>query len=93
MKNSENIKTNTTRRKELKKVKKFIYCFFEDADCGLYDTRNLAGDNMTNLFTGDYFILDICFNWSYFEVFGTTKEEFKELLTFYNMMLTTVDKD
>lgn len=71
------------RKKEFEKVKEVIkenFCF---ADCGIYNTRNVMGDYMTNIFNGEYFTIDLCFGYSYFEVFGTNADEFKKLLNFY----------
>lgn len=58
--------------------------YYNDGDCGLYNTKNILGDPMTTIFNGKYFTLDICFYYSYFEVFGTTIEEFNELTKFYD---------
>lgn len=72
------------REDEFKKVKEIIKEHYKDAECGLYDTRNIAGDKMTTLYKGKYFTLDICYFWSYFEVFGTTDKEFKKLEELYD---------
>lgn len=72
------------REKEFEKIKKLIKKNYDDADCGLFDTRNIVGDYMVNIFDGKYFTLDICYNYSYFEVFGATSEEFAILKTIYN---------
>lgn len=71
------------REKEFIKIKSLIKENHEDAACGLFNTRNFAGDNMSTIFTGKYFTLDICYYWRYFEVFGTTEKEFRELKKFY----------
>lgn len=63
-----------TREKEFDKVKNMIKEYYDDATCGLFDTRNLLGDVMETIFNGKYFTLDICYNYGYFEVFGTTEE-------------------
>ena len=72
------------RKEELKKVKEIIKENYEDAECGIFNTRNLVGDTMINLFKGKYFTIDMCYHWSYFEIFGTTNEEFKELEQYYS---------
>lgn len=72
------------REKELEKVKKLIKENYKNADCGIFDTKNILGDTMSNLFEGKYFTLDICYDWFYFEVFGTTEEEFETLKKFYD---------
>ena len=71
------------RRKEFELVKNTLEKYIEDAMCGIFDTRNIAGDEMFTIFEGKYFIIDICYHYSYFEVFGTHKEEFKKLEKYY----------
>lgn len=56
----------------------------EEADCGLFDCRNIMGDPMYTLYNDDGLIIDICYYYSYFEVFGLSKKEFSELLTYYH---------
>ena len=64
------------------KAKEIIEIFYNDADCGLFDTRNVAGDRMENLYDDGELMIDICRRWAYFEVFGLN-DEFCELLEFY----------
>lgn len=71
------------RKQELEKVKEIIRENFVFGDCGIYNTRNIIGDSMSNIFTRKYFEVDLCFNYSYFEIFGTTETEFNEILEFY----------
>jgi hypothetical protein len=75
------------RKKEFKKVKQIIKENIDDARCGLYDTRNIVGDTMMNLYKGKFFSLDMCYYYGYFEVFGTTDDEFEELEKFYEGIL------
>lgn len=75
------------RKKEFKKVKQIIKENIDDARCWLFDTRNIVGDPMMNLYEGKYFSLDMCYYYSYFEVFGTTDDEFEELEKFYEGIL------
>ena len=72
-----------TKEEEFNKVKEKIKEYYDEASCGIYDTRNLVGDAMTTIFRGKYIQLDICFYYSYFEVFGTTEEEFEKLYDYY----------
>lgn len=72
------------RIEELEKVKKVIKKNYKDANCGIFNTRNTVGDGMDSLFKGKYFTIDICYYWAYFEIFGTTNEEFKELEQYYS---------
>ena len=71
------------RSAEFKKVKDLIRNKAKFYNLGLYFTRNTVGDSMTTIFRGDFFAVEVCENYSYFEVFGTTKEESKELLEIY----------
>lgn len=71
------------REKEFEKVKKVIKNYYDLARCGIFNTRNIVGDNMTNIYKGKYFEVDICHSYEYFEVFGTTKEEFDYLENYY----------
>ena len=57
--------------------------YFDKADAGLFNTRNMADDRMINIYCGERLKIDICYDWGYFEVFGLTSEEFKELLKYY----------
>ena len=68
---------------KLEIAKKIIKENFESADCGLYDTRNIVGDPMTTLYSDDGLIIDICYRYAYFEVFGLSSDEFDELGKFY----------
>lgn len=80
-----------TREKELNKVKQIMKEYYEDAKCGLFKTRNFVGDPMVNIFQGEYFDIDICFHYSYFEVFGTNAKEWEELRKFYEMLEEEMD--
>lgn len=75
-----------TRKEELEKVKEIIKVTIDDYSCGLYSTRNVVGDCMETMFNGKYFTLDACYNWSYYELFGTTEDEFKEIKDYYNKL-------
>lgn len=75
-----------TRKEELEKIKEIIKENYKNADCGLFSTRNIVGDKMLTLYKGNYFQIDICYFWSYYEVFGTTKKEFDELYNYYNSL-------
>ncbi len=65
-------------------AKEIIKENFEAGDCGLYNCRNIAGDEMETLYSDHVLTIDICYGWAYFEVFGLSDEEFKELKSFYN---------
>jgi len=75
-----------TREEEFEKVKGLIKEKIEKEDItlGLYFTRNIIGDSMTTVFSGDFFDVDVCFWYQYFEVFGCTPSEEKSLVEFYS---------
>lgn len=75
-----------TRKKELEKVKDIIKRHYNRGDCGIFNRRNLVNDPMSTIFKGEYFTVDLCEYWAYFEVFGTSSDEFKELENFYWML-------
>ena len=68
---------------KLEKAKEIIKENFSLYDCGLFNTRNMAGDVMSTIYDEDGLTIDVCYYWDYFEVFGLTYEEFAELKKFY----------
>ena len=64
-------------------AKKVIKENWEDADCGIFDCRNSVGDPMVTIYEEDDLQIDICYKWSYFEVFGLTYSEFEALADYY----------
>lgn len=70
---------------KLDKAKEIVRQNYSYGNCGIYSTRNVAGDEMTNIYRDDDGLqIDICYGWGYFEVFGLSDSEFKELARFYN---------
>lgn len=74
------------REEEFEGLKGNIEYWYDDARCGLFNSRNVVWDKMHNIFRGEYFVLDISWDWEYFEVFGTNNEEFQELERFYKSL-------
>lgn len=72
-----------TREEELKEVKELIKKLYRSADGGMYFIRNIAGDPMKTRYRGMYFTLDVCNYWGYYELFGCTDEEAKEVEEYY----------
>ena len=64
-------------------AKLIIKEYFNKADAGLFNTRNIANDTMINIYHGERLEINICYDWGYFEVLGLTSEEFNELLKYY----------
>lgn len=71
---------------QMQVAKEIIRANFEYGDCGLYDTRNIAGDEMTSLYSDKQITIDICYGYGYFEVFGLSCDEFAELKEFYRKL-------
>jgi hypothetical protein len=70
----------------LEKAKEIVKENFEDAQCGLFNTRNVVGDVMANIYNENGLIVDICYYWGYFEVFGLSDVEFSELHKYYGTL-------
>lgn len=73
--------------RKLEIAKKVIAKYINDAKCGIFDTRNIVGDFMENIYESEDLIIDICYGWAYFEVFGLTDSEFAELEKYYETLL------
>ena len=68
------------------KAAKVILEHIDDARCGIFKTRNTVGDPMETIYSDDEITIDICYGWEYFEVFGLTDAEFKDLRAFYDAL-------
>ena len=67
-------------------AKQIIKENYDRGDCGLFGTRNIVGDEMTELYNENGLKVDICYRYSYFEVFGLSSEEMDELKDYYRRM-------
>jgi hypothetical protein len=74
---------------KLDKAKKVIKHYYDEARCGIFNTRNLISDPMETLYEGSDITVDICRPYEYCEVFGLSDEEFSELEKFYNSLAPT----
>ena len=79
----DNFRNPDTKNNKLEKAKEIIKKNFRYGDCGLFKSRNVLGDPMHNIYNANGLEIDICYKHSYFEVFGLTDEEFKELKDYY----------
>ena len=70
----------------LEKAKEIVKEHYRFARCGIFDSRNLVGDCMETIYEGEGLTVDICFYYSYFEVFGLSNADFKELERYYNSL-------
>jgi hypothetical protein len=68
---------------KLEKAKEIITEHFKDADCGIFNSRNFVGDPMLTIYDDGELNIDICYYWSYFEVFGLTENDFNLLKKYY----------
>lgn len=68
----------------LMKAKSIIRENYNKAEHGIFNTRNIVGDTMVNIYNKEGLRIDICPRYSYFEVFGLSEEEFENLREFYN---------
>lgn len=71
---------------KLEIAKKIIKENYDDANCGIFNLRNLVGDYMETIYAENGLYIDICYNWAYFEVFGLSDEEFEELEKYYKKL-------
>ncbi len=73
---------------KLEKAKEIIRENFKYAEFGIFNSRNIVGDPVANLYNkGDGLIVDICYMYGYFEVFGLSEDEFDELAEYYNSLV------
>lgn len=75
------IKEDDSTMISLEKAKKVIKDHY--VPYGIFNTHNTVGDPMTTIYRDEKIRIDVCHYYGYFEVFGLTSEEFKELEKFY----------
>lgn len=69
---------------KLERAKKVVSENWKELDCGIFNTRNIVGDQMDTIYKDDDLVIDACWGNAYFEVFGLTDDEFEELRNYYN---------
>lgn len=69
---------------KLEKAKQIIDQYYDRAPHGIFDCKNWGGDDMYTVYASDGLIIDICYRYGYFEVFGLSQDEFLELEKYYN---------
>ena len=70
----------------LEKAKEIVKEYYRSARCGIFDSRNLVGDETLTIYEGEGLTIDICYYYSYFEVFGLSNADFKKLERYYNSL-------
>lgn len=78
---------------KIETAKRIIKDNFEEAECGIFCSRNIAGDSMNTIYDDGNLQIDICYYWEYFEVFGLSDDEFKELKRFYYDLMEPPKED
>lgn len=81
-----------TRTEELNKCLDLIKDKYDDAECGMFFSRNDVGDEMETIFSGQFFTLDICYNYAYFEMFGCTEAERNTVECVYKTLAKVVEE-
>ncbi len=76
--------------KAMEKVKEVIKNNIKDASSGIFDCRNIVGDPMETIYDEDGVRVEICRKQEYFEVFGLSNEEFAEIESFYEDLISKV---
>lgn len=71
---------------DLKKAKQVIKKHIKEATHGLFDCCNIMGDILQTIYERDTLRIDICYDYEYFEVFGLSKEDFIELMSYYDSL-------
>ena len=70
----------------LEKAKEIIKTHYDFAQHGIFNCRNFVGDMMDTIYADNGLMIDICYNQEYFEVFGLSNAEFKELEMYYRSL-------
>ena len=65
-------------------AKQVVKAHIKDAECGIFSTRNFAGDDMCELYDAGGLVILICYKWAYYEVFGLSDDEFDDLKKYYH---------
>lgn len=63
---------------KMEKLKKFLKENYQGTQA--FNTRNIVGDIMENVYEDDGIIVDYCYYYDYIEIFGLTNKEFESLL-------------
>ena len=67
-------------------AKKVIRENTHEAMYGIFDCRNFLGDPMFNIYNEGGLVIDICYDYEYFEVFGLSDVDFSVLREYYDQL-------
>jgi len=78
----------------INEIKDMIYLNIADALYGIFDTNNICGDMMTEIYrNAEYGVsVSVCYDWGYFEVLGISSEDFCRIKKFYDIMADAFEK-
>lgn len=68
----------------VEKLAEFLNEQFPYIAGGIFDCRNVVGDEMNTVYNQDGIQVDFCEYWDYLEIFGLNKEEWKTLNSLYS---------
>lgn len=71
---------------KLEIAKKVIKEHFNEGQHGIFNNRNVAGDDMTTIYNENGLTIDICYYYEYFEVFGLDHDDFMSLNEYYSSL-------
>ena len=49
----------------LEKAKEIVKAHYENADCGIFNSRNTLGDSMVTIYEGEGLTIDICYSYAF----------------------------
>ena len=75
--------------KNLETAKEIIKKNIKDVMFDIFDSRNIVGDYMKNLYDNGKLVIDIYYNYGFFKVSGLTVEEFEKLEEFTESIIKT----
>ena len=76
----------------LEKAKEIVKEYYENADCGIFNSRNTVGDVMTTIYEDENLTIDICYGYAYFEIFGLSNADFEKLEKYYDSLAESESK-
>lgn len=79
-------------KNNLEKAKEIVNTYYSSAAYGIFNSRNIVGDVMDTIYEGEGLVIDVCYGYSYFEVFGLSDVEFEELERYYDSLSRKEDK-
>lgn len=76
----------------LEKAKRIVKENYRFADLGIFNSHNTIGDTMKKIYVSEGLTIDVCYEYSYFEVFGLSDAEFEELERYYDSLVESEDE-